>query len=259
MNVSGTSGASSRIALRWKISPSTDASTSRARSSLGSPSSRAASSVWNVVGTGTASRPSAATQRAPSQLEQVVVDQHCQQLLGEQRVAVGGLGDPRRRVGGQWPAAEQVRDQRPAVAVVERLEQHRRGVELAAAPAGMAVEELGPRHAEQQDRRVARELGQVLDERRGTSARPTAGRRRRSRAGGAARAPRRACAPPRTSPRPCRRRCCRGRAPRRSARRSARPSPRREAARRSQRSTTPSRTIPRCAGSPARPRSTAST
>ena len=117
------------------------------------------------MGTGTASE---AVRRHPASAvpaQQVVVDQHCQQLLGKQRVAVGGPGDPRRSVGGQWPAAEQVRDQSPAVAVVERLEQHRHGLDLAAGPGGMAVEELGPRRAEQQDRRVARLLGQVLDER----------------------------------------------------------------------------------------------
>ena len=46
----------------------------------------------------------------------------------------------------------------------ERLEQQRRRVELAAAPAGPRVEQLGARDAEQEDRRVAREIGDVLDE-----------------------------------------------------------------------------------------------
>ena len=55
-------------------------------------------------------------------------------------------------------------DQEPAIAVAERLEEHRGRIELAAAPAGVSVEELGPRQAEQQDRRVARELGEVFDE-----------------------------------------------------------------------------------------------
>ena len=174
--------------------------------------------------------------------QQVVVDQHCQQLLGEQRVAVGRLGDPRRRVGGQWPAAEQVRDQSPAVAVVERLEQHRHGLDLAAAPRrdGCRRARAAPCRAAGSARRASARPGTRRAP--GTSARPTAGRRRRSRAGGAARSPRRACAPPRRSPRRCRRRRCRGRARRRSARRSGRPCPRREGARRSQRSTTPRRT-----------------
>ena len=46
----------------------------------------------------------------------------------------------------------------------ERLEQERRRVQLAAAPAGSDVEQLGARDAEEEDRRVAREVGDVLDE-----------------------------------------------------------------------------------------------
>ena len=46
----------------------------------------------------------------------------------------------------------------------ERLEQHGRRVQLAAAPAGPPVEQLRPRHAEQQDRRIAAQVGDVLDQ-----------------------------------------------------------------------------------------------
>ena len=51
-----------------------------------------------------------------------------------------------------------------ALVVPERLEQERGRVELAAAPVRSSVEKLGPRDAEEEDRRVAREVGDVLDE-----------------------------------------------------------------------------------------------
>ncbi len=65
---------------------------------------------------------------------------------------------------GSCPRAEQVRDQPAAVAVVQGLQQQRRRVELAAGPGGIVVEQLESRHADQQDRRVARELRKVVDE-----------------------------------------------------------------------------------------------
>ena len=46
----------------------------------------------------------------------------------------------------------------------ERLEQHVRGVELATGPRGAAVEQVGAGHAHQQDGRVARQVGNVLDQ-----------------------------------------------------------------------------------------------
>ena len=46
----------------------------------------------------------------------------------------------------------------------ERLQQERRRVELPASPAGANVKELGARDAEEEDRYVAREVGDVLDE-----------------------------------------------------------------------------------------------
>ena len=55
-------------------------------------------------------------------------------------------------------------DELRALVRAERLEQERRRVQLAAAPAGPHVEELGARDAEEEDRRVAREVGDVLDE-----------------------------------------------------------------------------------------------
>ena len=56
------------------------------------------------------------------------------------------------------------RDQQLAVLGGERLEQDRRRIELAAAPAGPELEQLGTGDAEQEDRRVARPVGDVLDQ-----------------------------------------------------------------------------------------------
>ena len=58
---------------------------------------------------------------------------------------------------GSRPRRRAARDQLVGLGRVERLEQHRRRVQLAAAPARAAVEQLRPRQAEEQDRRVARQ------------------------------------------------------------------------------------------------------
>ena len=96
-------------------------------------------------------------------LEQPVVDQHREQLLHEERIALGGVGDTPGLLARKAAATEQVRHELPALVRGERLQQDRGGVALAAAPAGALLEQLRPRHAEQHDRRVAREVGHVLD------------------------------------------------------------------------------------------------
>ena len=84
---------------------------------------------------------------------------HGEHLLDEQRVAFGGLADAR---------AQGVVDRRKALDQLvrllrrERLEQDRRRVQLAAGPTRAPVEQLRPGHAEQQDRRIATEVGDVL-------------------------------------------------------------------------------------------------
>ena len=155
--------------------------------------------------------------------EALVVDEHGQQLLGEERVAVGRFRDPGLDLGREGPAAEQVGDQLPAVGVVQGLEHHRRRIELAAAPAGVVVEELRARHAQHEDRGVAREIREVADEIDERRLRPLQVVEHDARAGDAARAPRRACARPTTWPRPSRLPPRPARAPARSARRSGRP------------------------------------
>ena len=84
----------------------------------------------------------------------------------------------------------------------ERLEQHGRRVQLAAAPARPPVEQLGPRHAEQQDRRVARQVGDVLDQVEERRLPPVEVVEHDRRAAARVPAPRAACGTPRRSPRP---------------------------------------------------------
>ncbi len=96
--------------------------------------------------------------------EQTVVDQHQQHLLDEQRVALGGLSDPRLDLLGKTGAAEKVPDQEPAFIFGERFEERGRRVQLPAGPAWASLEQLGPAEADEQDGRVARAIGQVLDQ-----------------------------------------------------------------------------------------------
>ena len=132
--------------------------------------------------------------------QQLVVDQHRHHLLGEERVTLHGLGDPRLGLRRERCPVEQVRDQLPGLLVAEWLEQDRRRVQLAPAPVGTCVEQLGPRDADQQDRDVARDRARRARPGRGTSAPPSGRRRTRPPAGRCERAPRRAFVPPRRSP-----------------------------------------------------------
>ena len=59
---------------------------------------------------------------------------------------------------------EQVRHEGSGLRCRERLEVDRRGVQLAAAPRRSRVEELWPRHAREQQRRLDDPVGEVLDE-----------------------------------------------------------------------------------------------
>ena len=87
---------------------------------------------------------------------------HGDHLLDEEWIASGRLEDP---------VAQSVRDpvgecpdQLARGFRAERLEQHVRRVQLAATPSGSPVEQLGPCHAEQEDRRAAAEIRDVLHE-----------------------------------------------------------------------------------------------
>ena len=89
---------------------------------------------------------------------------HRQHLLDEQRIALRRRGDSPAKARLEGKTVEQAVDQLVGLLCGERLEQHARGVELAAAPAGHLVEQLGPGEAEDLDRRVPAPVGHVLDE-----------------------------------------------------------------------------------------------
>ncbi len=93
-----------------------------------------------------------------------VLAHHREHLLDVQRVSGRGGRDAVEQVAFELRVSEEISDQRLAFVVAERLEEDRRRVHLAATPVGSDVEELGARDAEQEDRRIAREVGDVLDE-----------------------------------------------------------------------------------------------
>ena len=93
-----------------------------------------------------------------------VLAHHREHLLDEERVAAGGGEDPRRAVLGDRGPPPRREMSSLAVLRGERLEQDRRRVELAAAPAGPQLEQLRAGDAEQEDRGVARPVGDVLDQ-----------------------------------------------------------------------------------------------
>ncbi len=102
---------------------------------------RACRSAWIVGGTAISSPPRLADHR--------------EHLLDVQRVAGRCSRDPLAHVQVERDLAQQRVDQLLALALRERLEQERRRVELASAPVGSRLEELGARDAEEEDRRVA--------------------------------------------------------------------------------------------------------
>jgi hypothetical protein len=104
-------------------------------------------------------RPAAVLAAQPA-----LLDQGGQQLLQEQRVALGRLGDrPGGRLGqGHRPGQD---GQQPGrLGVVQRLQQHGGGVQHAPGPAGPLLQELGPGHGDQQDGGAAGVVGHVLDQ-----------------------------------------------------------------------------------------------
>ena len=85
-------------------------------------------------------------------------------LLDEERIPLRRVADPLLEIRRERGVTEQPLQQLVGLGGAERLEQERRRVQLAAAPALPLVEELRPRDAEEQDRRLAREIGNVLEE-----------------------------------------------------------------------------------------------
>ena len=83
-----------------------------------------------------------------------VLAHHREHLLDEERVPVGGLQDSLAHVVGDLRSTGEPRHQHLTVRDGERLEQDRRRIELAAAPAGPELEQLGAGDAQQEDRCV---------------------------------------------------------------------------------------------------------
>ena len=94
-------------------------------------------------------------------------------------------------------AAEQARDQLLGLRARRAARAGPSSRSACRRPSRPAVEQLGPREAEEQDRRVRGSVGDVLDQVEEASARPSGCRRRRRRAAARRRAPRAAAGPPR--------------------------------------------------------------
>jgi len=88
---------------------------------------------------------------------------HREHLLDVEGVAGRGDHDPFAQIGVERIGHEPL-DQLLALLRAQRLEEERRRVHLPAAPPRPQIEKLGARDAEQEDRRVARVVGDVLDE-----------------------------------------------------------------------------------------------
>ena len=95
-------------------------------------------------------------------LDHALVDQHPQELLGEQRVALRGGDDVVEHVGLERSAAQHALDHRPARLRPERLEVDpcRAGAD---APVRVLVDELGTRRADHENGRVVDRLDELLD------------------------------------------------------------------------------------------------
>ena len=95
--------------------------------------------------------------------QEPVVHEHPQHLLDEEGVALRRGLDPGAGLGQRRPP-EEVVDEALRLRLGQRLEEDRRGVELPSAPGRAQVEELGAREADEEDGRVPRPVGDVLDE-----------------------------------------------------------------------------------------------
>ena len=223
-------------ALRRKRWPSTAARSSTCRSSRGSRSSRAASSTWIDGGTGSSrTSPDAVQQpssiRIRSSSSRSATISSTKSGLPPAACSIRARDRPRCTS----PLPRRFRASRPVSAGGERLEEDRGRVVLAAAPGVAGVEELRSGHADDEERRVAHPVGDVLDQVEERRLGPVDVVEDDDERLLAAPAPRTACARPRTPPRACRRsrpgRRSRSRARRRPRRPRLRPPPRSRRAR----------------------------
>ena len=143
------SGASSCTAPRWKTCPSTAPRSSTSRSSRPSRSRRAAGA------------PGSSAARRPRRAAVVVTHPSISSTNSGLPSAAGGSAPRSRRRAAPRPrgASMSARLSRRRAARARRG-----GVQLAAAPAGPQLEQLRPGDAQQEDRRVARPVRDVLDQ-----------------------------------------------------------------------------------------------
>ena len=92
-----------------------------------------------------------------------IVRQHREQLLHEQRIALGRSEHPFAQLRRQIVLAEQFVDEGLRRCVVERLERHQGRVRLGG-PRRSRLEQVGPCQADDQDRGGARSADDVLEE-----------------------------------------------------------------------------------------------
>ena len=92
------------------------------------------------------------------------VDHHRERLFHEQGIALGRLRDPRLPVLLRGLDAHEVRDELTGLLLGERLEVDGGDVELATRPGAPLVQQLRTGQTDEQDRRFARPVGDMLDE-----------------------------------------------------------------------------------------------
>jgi hypothetical protein len=96
--------------------------------------------------------------------QETLVDEHRDHLLDEEGVAAARLANPRPHVALESDLADEVPDQGLGFVLRERLEEDRGRVALASSPRLVQLQQLRPRHAEEQDGGVSRPLRHVLDQ-----------------------------------------------------------------------------------------------
>jgi len=143
------------VGSRWNTIPSTAAHSSTVSSAGERRSSRAATRSCTDRGTGTSRKRSEAIQRVPSRCRSsssINIETSC---FEEQRIAAGSRSKPFGDRGGQGLTAEEVLDQRSAVACAQRVERDRGRVGACPRPAGALLEQVGAGEADDEERHVA--------------------------------------------------------------------------------------------------------
>ena len=123
---------------------------------------RAARTAWTVSGM----RPSSAGSRPaspPAADEAPLVDQVAEDLLDEERVALGALDDPLPTSAGSRRPSRSRPTGGPRPRAVERIEEDAREAPPPAAPGRSPVGELGPRRAERSTR-PGDAVGELLEQ-----------------------------------------------------------------------------------------------